>query len=110
MAPNFVCMASANQSQYAAYKVIFIIMGAFALCFMLLVMCTRVPELKTSDITKIENVVSEVCYCIENANHLQYRKLFLKNNIHFSYVQNYLIKSCFLQAVDILVHSVKCHQ
>ena len=66
MAPNFVCMASANQSQYAAYKVIFIIMGAFALCFMLLVMCTRVPELKTSDITKIENVVSEVCYCIES--------------------------------------------
>lgn len=41
-------------------------MGAFALCFMLLVMCTRVPELKTSDITKIENVVSEVCYCIES--------------------------------------------
>ena len=31
-------MSSANQSQYASYKVIFIIMGAFTLCFMLLVM------------------------------------------------------------------------
>ena len=27
--------------------------------------CTGVPDLKTSDITEIENVVSEVCYCIE---------------------------------------------
>ena len=68
-------MASANQSQYAAYKVIFIIMGAFALCFMLLVMCTRVPELKTSDITKIEDYPNMGVDAIENILASKYEQI-----------------------------------
>lgn len=36
-APDSVCMESANQSQYAAYKAIFIIMAAFAVFFIMLV-------------------------------------------------------------------------
>ncbi len=36
-APDSVCMELANQSQYAAYKAIFIIMAAFAVFFIMLV-------------------------------------------------------------------------
>lgn len=49
-------MASANQSQYAAYKVIFIIMGAFGLCFMLLVMGEKCWIRQNEERERIANV------------------------------------------------------